>query len=95
MTDVNRTSAAQAVAEALKAEKVEFVFGLAGSHVLAIYDALADAPQIRHVQRTFPASCRAPLPWLSAGGQDRSTWTFPWTSFGPRAWRQRLTSHRR
>ena len=49
MTGVNKTSAAQAVVEALKAEKVEFVFGLAGSHVLAIYDALADAPQIRHV----------------------------------------------
>jgi len=37
------------VVDALKAEKVEFVFGLAGSHVLPIFDALADAPQIRHI----------------------------------------------
>lgn len=49
MTGVIRTTAAQAVVEALKAEGVEFVFGLAGSHVLPIFDVLADAPQIRHV----------------------------------------------
>ena len=45
----NQTSAARAVVEALKAEQVEFVFGLAGSHVLPIFDALADEPQIRHI----------------------------------------------
>ncbi len=42
-------SAAQAVVEALKEENVEFVFGLTGSHVLPIFDALADAPQLRHI----------------------------------------------
>jgi acetolactate synthase-1/2/3 large subunit len=49
MTHAKTTTAAQAVVEALKAEKVEFVFGLAGSHVLPIFDALADVPRIRHV----------------------------------------------
>lgn len=49
MSGVNKTPAAQAVAEALRAEKVEFVFGLTGSHVLAIFDALVDEPHIRHV----------------------------------------------
>lgn len=38
-----------AVVEALRAEGVEHVFGLVGSHVLEIYDALADAPDIRHI----------------------------------------------
>ena len=46
---IRETSAGQAVVDVLKAEKVEFVFGLAGSHVLPIFDALADAPQIRHI----------------------------------------------
>jgi len=49
MPSAKETSAAQGVVDALKAENVEFVFGLAGSHVLPIFDALADAPQIRHV----------------------------------------------
>jgi len=49
MTDIHETSAARATVEALKAEGVEFVFGLAGSHVLPIFDALADTPEIRHV----------------------------------------------
>jgi acetolactate synthase-1/2/3 large subunit len=33
----------------MEAEKVELVFGLAGSHVLPLVDALADAPRIRHI----------------------------------------------
>jgi len=45
---VNRT-AAQAVVEALAAEGVEFVFGLAGTHVLHIFDALIEQSYIRHV----------------------------------------------
>jgi acetolactate synthase-1/2/3 large subunit len=49
MSDVDKISVARAVVEALKAEKVEFVFGLAGSHMLLIFDALVDAPQIRHI----------------------------------------------
>lgn len=39
----------RAVVEALQAEGVELVFGLVGSHVLEIYDALVDAPRIRHI----------------------------------------------
>ncbi len=39
----------KAIIEALKAEGVEHVFGLVGSHVLEIYDALADEPSIRHI----------------------------------------------
>ena len=39
----------KAIIEALKAEGVERVFGLVGSHVLEIYDALADEPSIRHI----------------------------------------------
>lgn len=38
-----------AIIRALKAEGVEHVFGLVGSHVLEIYDALADEPSIRHI----------------------------------------------
>ena len=44
-----KTSAAQAVVDALTAEQVKFVFGLAGTHVLPIFDALADAHQLRHI----------------------------------------------
>lgn len=39
----------KAIIQALKAEGVEHVFGLVGSHVLEIYDALADEPSIRHI----------------------------------------------
>jgi acetolactate synthase-1/2/3 large subunit len=46
---VRKTSAAQAVVDALIAEKVEFVFGLTGTHVLPLFDALADAHQLRHI----------------------------------------------
>ena len=38
---------AQAVVEGLLAEGVETIFGIAGSHVLAIYAVLRDTPQIR------------------------------------------------
>src|SRR5690606_27833872 len=34
---------------ALVGEGVEYIFGLVGSHVLEIYDALHDAPSIRHI----------------------------------------------
>jgi acetolactate synthase-1/2/3 large subunit len=44
-----KTTAAQAVVDAFKAEKVEYVFGLTGSHVLSITDSLADVPEIRHI----------------------------------------------
>ncbi len=44
-----RQRSGAAIVEALRAEGVEVVFGLVGSHVLEIYDALADAPEIRHV----------------------------------------------
>jgi len=41
--------AADAIVDALRAEGVEVVFGLVGSHVISVYDALADAPEIRHI----------------------------------------------
>lgn len=41
--------ASQAVVEALVAEGVDVVFGLPGSHIHAICDALIDAPEIRFV----------------------------------------------
>ena len=44
-----RKSAGQAVVEALVSEKVDTVFGLAGSHIHAICDALIDAESIRFV----------------------------------------------
>ena len=44
-----RQRSGAAIVAALQAEGVEHVFGLVGSHVLAIYDALADAPTIRHI----------------------------------------------
>jgi acetolactate synthase-1/2/3 large subunit len=44
-----KTSTAQAIVDAFKKENVEYVFGLTGSHVLPITDALFDAPQIRHI----------------------------------------------
>ena len=44
-----RQRAGDAIVEALKAEGVEFVFGLVGSHVIEIYDALLDAPEIQHI----------------------------------------------
>ncbi|HEY8598493.1 MAG TPA: thiamine pyrophosphate-binding protein [Thermomicrobiales bacterium] len=47
-TQIKQRSGA-AVIEALKAEGVAHIFGLVGSHVLEIYDALADAPTIRHI----------------------------------------------
>ena len=44
-----RQRAGDAIVAALKAEGVEHVFGLVGSHVIEIYDALLDAPEIRHI----------------------------------------------
>ena len=49
MIATRKISAAEAVVESLLAEQVEIVFGMVGTHVLAIFDALADAPDIRHV----------------------------------------------
>jgi acetolactate synthase-1/2/3 large subunit len=42
-------SASRSIVEALEGEAVEFVFGLAGTHVLPIFDALADSDTIRHI----------------------------------------------
>jgi len=49
MASTRKISVARAVVESLIAEKVEFVFGLVGSYVLAIYNAIVDAPNINHV----------------------------------------------
>jgi acetolactate synthase I/II/III large subunit len=43
------TSTAEAVVDVLINEKVEYVFGLTGSHVLAITDRLIDVPDIQHI----------------------------------------------
>ena len=48
-TGLVRQRSGAAIVEALKAEGVEHIFGLVGSHVLEIYDAIADAPEIRHI----------------------------------------------
>jgi acetolactate synthase-1/2/3 large subunit len=42
-------TAGRAIVDVLAAEGVRHLFGLPGGHVLAIYDALYDTPQIRHV----------------------------------------------
>src|SRR5437879_5386435 len=39
----------QAVVAALRAHDVDVVFGMPGVHNLALYDALCDAPEIRHI----------------------------------------------
>ena len=44
-----RQRSGAAIVGALKAEGVAHIFGLVGSHVLEIYDALADEPTIRHI----------------------------------------------
>src|SRR5438552_236784 len=49
MVDQRTISGGQAVVKALEAHNVEVVFGMPGVHNLALYDALCDAPEIRHV----------------------------------------------
>jgi acetolactate synthase-1/2/3 large subunit len=49
LTEIQKRTASQAIVEALDREGVEFVFGLTGTHVLPIFDALADCKRIRHV----------------------------------------------
>jgi len=44
-----RQRSGMAIVAALQAEGVEHIFGLVGSHVLEIYNALADVPTIRHI----------------------------------------------
>ena len=44
-----RKRAGKAIIEALEAEGVRHVFGLVGSHVLEIYDALLDSESIQHI----------------------------------------------
>src|SRR5712692_8237811 len=39
----------EALVRALVSEKVSTVFGIPGTHNLAVYDALVDAPGIRHI----------------------------------------------
>ena len=49
MVDQRTMSGGQAVVKALEAHNVEVVFGMPGVHNLALYDALCDAPEIRHI----------------------------------------------
>jgi acetolactate synthase I/II/III large subunit len=46
---VSTVNAGRAVVDALKAEGVRLIFGIPGGHVLSIYDALYDTPEIRHI----------------------------------------------
>lgn len=39
----------RAIVDVLRAEGVEYIYGIPGGHVLSIYDALYDEPSIRHV----------------------------------------------
>ncbi|MBI4318197.1 MAG: thiamine pyrophosphate-binding protein [Chloroflexi bacterium] len=48
MTNQEKT-AGRVVVEALEAEGVDTIFGLPGSHINAIYVALAESPSIRHI----------------------------------------------
>jgi acetolactate synthase I/II/III large subunit len=56
-----RRTAGRAIVEQLVAEGVDAVYGLPGGHVLSIYDALYDTPQIRHVlvRHEQTAACMA------------------------------------
>lgn len=51
----------RAIVDVLKAEGVRRIFGLPGGHVLAIYDALYDTPEITHVlvRHEHAAACMA------------------------------------
>jgi acetolactate synthase-1/2/3 large subunit len=46
---MDTVKAGRAVVDILRAEGVRFVFGLPGGHVLSIYDALYDTPEITHI----------------------------------------------
>jgi acetolactate synthase I/II/III large subunit len=46
---MDTVAAGRAIVDALKAEGVRYVFGLPGGHVLSIYDALYDTPEIAHI----------------------------------------------
>jgi acetolactate synthase I/II/III large subunit len=48
-TVATRMSPSQAVVASLKAQGVDTIFGLDGDHVIYLFDALADAPEIRPI----------------------------------------------
>lgn len=48
-TIAQRRTPSQAVVDGLRAHGVELFFGLDGDHVISLYDALADAPDIRPI----------------------------------------------
>jgi len=56
-----RINAGRAIVQALRAEGVRCVFGLPGGHVIEIYDALYDTPEIIHVlaRHEQAAACMA------------------------------------
>jgi len=55
MTSTKQTTAAEAVIQSLEAAGVEMVFGMPGSHILRVYDALADS-SIRYVSAAHEAT---------------------------------------
>jgi acetolactate synthase-1/2/3 large subunit len=46
---LGRATAAELVVAAMRAEGVQFAFGLVGTHIVEIYEALRRAPEITHV----------------------------------------------
>jgi acetolactate synthase I/II/III large subunit len=61
VSEVTEIDAGRAVANVLKAEGVRCVFGVPGGHILGIYDALYDMPEIRTflVRHEQSAACLA------------------------------------
>ena len=59
--EMEELTAGRAIVETWQAEGVRHVFGLPGGHVLSIYDALYDTPEIRHVlvRHEHAAACMA------------------------------------
>lgn len=49
VTSIDTITAGQAIVRIFQAEGVKAVFGLPGGHILSVYDALYDTPEIRHV----------------------------------------------
>jgi len=63
------------VVDVLLAEGVRAVFGLPGGHVLGIYDALYDTPEIRHV---LVATSRRRRAWRRPTPSSRASRECAW-----------------
>ena len=62
--------AGKAIVEVLKAEGVKAIFGLPGGHILGIYDALYDTPEIKHyLVRHEQAAANMAAAWMQLTGE--------------------------